>query len=379
MPTFSETLSVVPEGFFPLLDISTNKVKGLGIFNSLDELYSLQVPFRSVGYLALVRDGDSAALYVHIGTAIEDWTVDDFTLVFESTQTIQTDQYYKWEVEGSVIPSYTWDPDSNAYGSNFDTNYYITTQFESEVAWPASSLTETQIAANTPSKKESWRAFWANNLFGVDPSTTFTKAKSKFTVSIGKSFYYGENQQDNIFPSFTQQELTEIIAGTWTAPSNIATNFAKIPATLLNDPEFVGFFPGETAAQPVYLAYKPWLNLGVGNPDSWAVISAPNVPVVQLGFTRATEVPVGTFSSSSPGDSFGPQQYSIGSAGLDVQDLTNLASTVAGLDSLFLCLHLSNSLAAYLQEWYEAYMDTGNTFNTPMPPIKYRGWIDVKF
>jgi len=376
MPTFSETLSVVPTGFFPLLDISTNKVKGLGIFNSLDELYSLAQPFRSVGYLALVRDGDSAALYVHIGTAIENWTVNDFTLVFESTQTIQTDQYYKWEVEGSVVPSFTWDPDSNAYGSNFDTKYYITTQFESEVAWPASSLTEEQIAGN--SKKESWRAFWANNLFGVPTDTTFTKAKSKFTVSIGKSFYYGENLQSNVFPSFTEQELTDIINGTWNSPA-IATNFGKIPATLLNDPEFVGFFPGETAAQPIYLAYKPWLNLGVGNADSWAVISGPGDPVVQLGFTRAAEVSAGTFSSSSPGDSFGPQQYSIAGAGIDVQNLTTLASTVADLDDLFLCLRLSDSLAAYLQEWYEAYIDTENTFNTPMPLIKYRGWIDVKF
>lgn len=391
MPTFSEELQVAEFGTFPVIDLTKNKTKGYGIFNSFTELSSLSPSIRSVGYLAIITDGVTVTMLLHNGASITDWTVDDFITILETTVGENTaalggteDSFF---IEGEIILGFTRSFTGEVLSFGAISPSYIV-PYHGPTAEYAIPIVETFAESDyTTLKQVGFHAKSLPNAIVNDTTTELTSCKWKCSAYIGDFLYQGDYAAGAATiptPVLDQASAVAFRDATWTASVGDPVydwliSFPKGSRT--NSYILYGYNP--TGGTFSYSGYKPWLITGDPtsdaewtNPNNWTELGgAP----IQIGFTTTDAVVansvqsgLGPFGNCMP--PYGLTTNINYSDGLLAQNLLSngVITNLGDLSNTHLVLTFNSEMYGYLDEW-NFY---NNNFNfIPIPKVKYRGLL----
>lgn len=389
MPTFSEELQVAEFGTFPVIDLTKNKTKGYGIFNSFNELASLSPNIRSVGYLAIITDGATVTMLLHNGPSTTNWTVDDFITILETTVGENTaalggteDSFF---IEGEVILGFTRDFSGGVIPAT-SPSYII--PYHGPTAEYGIPIVEVFAESDYTSLQQvGFHAKSLPNAIVNDTTAELTSCKWKCSAYIGDFLYQGDYAAGAATISTPVLDQTAAIAfrdATWTASAGdpVYDWLVSFPiVTRANSYILYGYNP--TGGTISYSGYKPWLATGDptsnaewANPNNWAELGGSPI---QIGFTTTDAIVANSIQSGiAP---FGNCMPPFGlTSNINYQDgllaqnlLSNgVIANLGDLSNTHLVLTFSTEMQNYLGEWNVL---NNNGSYTPVPRIKYRGLL----
>lgn len=404
MPIFSQELQTPETAFIPVIDVTKNKVAGIGIFNTLTDVANLQTNFRRLGYVAIVTGGTDTLVYVFNGATIDDWSEANFIQVGGVLENAPATVDVEYPITGDIQLMNKYDETTGEIDetSDIDDYYMILNHQQTSFAKPIGDFEGlvgvTKQDAYNFFYESPWQMLIANKYYG-DPNKVVSRAILKITASIGPTAFVGKYA--NAHPGLNSvlgedtAAVTEFKDGSWgTSPT------AELDKWLTNLEKSLGYsdpMPGGNYSPSLHYVgdfsgSKVWgaINPGVTNlkdAASWtAIIGEPFMIVATtLGYLTTSSNYQGVLNSiDNPGRTVAPAAYFYQNNS-GYQDLTTSGSvgTVGDLNNIRLVLYaISNAFKGWYKSWIDAVTNDRTTgTNTPgltFPTINYRGTLHIQ-
>jgi len=243
-----------------LIELNSNKVKGIGFYTALSEAFDQNAKQRCLGFLACVA-GDAPGVYQYTGSSLDGWTdIDNWSMLGESDSVDGTKASYTLDLETTMIlggkyaPTNTSNPfflDWDSVPSTFEV------RFSGAAAYPYDIETR-GLHPDDPEFSQSW-THGSGPLSGFEPTDVLPgQVGVRMRASWGTEFQDLSHGGTNGFNGLSSDALEVAASGTWpltggtTAQQELVAFLEGLPPAGLT---VNWLYVGDYSESPLYLLY----------------------------------------------------------------------------------------------------------------------------
>ena len=272
---FSDTLATGEGSFFSLVDLTQNRVKGIGYYSTLEEAFDQPADQRTLGFIAIVSDDTSAAVYIYKNPNLEAWADVDSWVQFGSDGDLTPTAYGSYEFEYETSALLVGEYDAATFYDDESNSNLSTRVVSYELANPQKDYTTAYDKWEYPFRSSAIDSFFPDD-------TVFSTVSYRPHISWGYQHYI-ELVLDSTygFTGFSAAAATKIENLSWAQTGGDADDEAIRNFILSIPPEYRAqtyqlAFPLQSAGSPTRLVKLPSVvsDADMINPANWQSANA---------------------------------------------------------------------------------------------------------
>lgn len=279
---FSDTLATGEGSFFNLVDLTQNRVKGIGYYSALEEVFDQPVDQRTLGFVALVSGANETAAYIYSNPSLDGWqTANNWTLLGNDTPQITSPSIYEDIVSGQValVGSHELAAGGVPTGFYDDEGFFVSSLFWAIDHDLLNAMVLDGADTNPYEPRDTKFGNTASYFLGED--VTFDNCAIRVDAFWGYQHYVELSSDPGLgFPGFSEPQLTKIEAATWASTGGDSDDAAirdyllTIPGSI-RDQTYMVYMPPASGAAGGYLAKLPSItsDADMVNSSNWSYLS----------------------------------------------------------------------------------------------------------
>lgn len=253
---FSDTLATGEGSFFSLVDLTQNRVKGIGYYSALEEAFDQPVNQRTLGFVALVSGDNETAAYIYSSPSLDGWqTADNWTLLGNDTPEVTSPSIYEDIVSGEVSLVGTFETGAGGTPTGWynDEGFYNETLFWQIDHDLVNAMVFDSSDPNAYEPRDTKFGNTASYFLGND--VTFDNCAIRVDAFWGYQHYVELSSDAGLgFTGFSESQLTKIESATWASTGGDSDDAAirdyllTIPGSIRDQTYMVYMAPASGAA-----------------------------------------------------------------------------------------------------------------------------------